>query len=121
MILLHIRAFQRSLLSVALLFHARVADDMVDDKPVPDEQDDHGADSRADKTGSLIEPVPADGLANKGGNECADNLQNSCKNKTSRAIRSRRYKTRDEAGDEPDHNDPDNVRHGGVLVVVALN
>ena len=54
---------------------------MVDHKPVPDEQHDHCANDRADKTRALIELIPADELANKGCNKCADDSENSCENK----------------------------------------
>ena len=48
---------------------------MVDHKPVPDEQHDHCANGRADKTRALIELIAADQLANKGCNKCADNSE----------------------------------------------
>src|SRR3546814_1933278 len=35
----------------------------------PDQQDDHGADHRADQAGALVRPVPAELLANPGGDE----------------------------------------------------
>ncbi len=38
---------------------AQIADNMVDHKPVPDEQHDQCADGGADKTRALIEPIPA--------------------------------------------------------------
>ena len=80
---------------------------MVNHKPVPDDRHDHCANGRADKTRALIELIPADELANKGCNKCADDSENSCENKARRPIRPRRHKARDEAGNEPNHNDPD--------------
>ena len=46
---------------------------MVHHQPVPDEQHEHGADSRGNETSTLIKPVPADGLADEGGDEGAGN------------------------------------------------
>ena len=43
----------------------------MDHEPVPDEQHDERAERRGDETGALIGPVPADGLAEKGGDEGA--------------------------------------------------
>ena len=54
---------------------------MVNHKPVPDNQHDHCANGRADKTRVLSELIPAEGLANKGCNECAGDPKNGCENK----------------------------------------
>ena len=47
----------------------------MDHEPVPDEQHDERAERRGDETGALIGPVPADGLADKGGDEGAGDSQ----------------------------------------------
>ena len=56
-ILFIIRARPASLWSAALRSRVRIADNMVDHKPVPDEQHDHCANGRADKTRALIELI----------------------------------------------------------------
>ncbi len=81
---------------------APIADNTVDHKPVPDEQHGQCADGGADKTRALIEPIPADCLANKGGHDRASDPEHSCENKARWLIRSRRHLARDEAGDESD-------------------
>src|SRR5450631_883574 len=48
---------------VLLRSGAGVRDHSCCDKPVPDEQDDHSANSSADKTCTLVGPVPANQLA----------------------------------------------------------
>ena len=84
-------------------------EDMVGDEPVPDEQHNQCTDGRADKSRALIELIPADGLTNKGGHECAADPEHSCENKARWLIRSRRHKARDDARDESNHNNPDDV------------
>src|SRR5688572_9101373 len=50
--------------------HARIGNGSAHHEPVPDEQDSAGADCRRDKSGALIGPVPADGLADESREEC---------------------------------------------------
>jgi len=68
----------------------------MDHEPVPDEQHDERAERRGDETSALIGPVPADGLADKGGDEGAGDSQRMVRMKplgsfgpgeTTRAIR----------------------------------
>lgn len=94
-----------------------IAKNMVDNQPVPDEQHDQRTYGRTDKSGALIEFVPADGLANKCANKCAANSEHSRQNESGRLIRSRRHKARNSAGDESNHNDPDDIRHDGHSTV----
>src|SRR5262249_59586813 len=48
---------------------ARVANDVMNHEPVPDEQHYERADRSGDETSTLIKPVPADALADEGGEE----------------------------------------------------
>ena len=86
---------------------ARIADGAVDHEPVPDEQDDQRADGRGDEARALIDPVPADGLADEGGEECAGNSEQRGQDEARRVVRSRRQNARDDAGDEADEDDPE--------------
>src|SRR5262249_22184914 len=90
---------------------ARVGNGVVGDERVPDKQNDHRADGRADKTSTLIEPVPADGLADEGGEESAGDPQHRGQEETLRIVWARREHARNQAGDEADHDDPDDVPH----------
>src|SRR5262249_59485504 len=78
---------------------------------VPDKQHDHRTDGSADETGTLIEPVPADGLADEGGEESAGDPQHRGQEETLRIVWARREQARDQASDEADHDDPDEARH----------
>src|SRR5262245_42676866 len=81
------------------------------DEPVPDKQHDHRTDRSADEAGTRIEPVPADGLADEGGEESAGDPQHRGQEETLRIVWARREQARDQASDEADHDDPDDVRH----------
>src|SRR5207244_13329596 len=50
---------------------ARVGNGAVNDQPVPDEQDDECTESRGDEAGALVVPIPADRLADEGGQKGA--------------------------------------------------
>jgi hypothetical protein len=54
-------------------------------------------------------PVPADGLADEGGEKGASDPQHSGQEKALRIVRTRREHARDQAGNEADHDDPDDV------------
>jgi hypothetical protein len=54
---------------------ARIADHAVDDQPVPDKEHEQRAKRGADEASTLIEPIPADSLANERGDERACNSQ----------------------------------------------
>src|SRR5215470_9850023 len=96
---------------VRLSGHARIPNDAMDHEPVPDEQHDERAERRGDETGALIGPVPADGLADKGGDEGPGDSQRSGKDEAFRLVRTRRNHARNQAGNEADDDDPDDVPH----------
>src|SRR5262252_2068958 len=79
---------------VRLSGHARIPNDAMDHEPVPDEQHDERAERRGDETGTLIGPVPADGLADKGGDEGAGDTQRSGQDEAFRLVRTRRNHAR---------------------------
>src|SRR5215467_13610747 len=86
---------------------ARVGNGVVNDEPVPDEQDDERAKGRRDEAGALVDPIPADGLADEGGQKSACYSKHGGQNETTRIVWSRRQHSRDDAGNEADHDDPD--------------
>src|ERR1700756_5358054 len=96
---------------VRLSGHARIPHDAMDHEPVPDEQHDQRAERRGDETTALIGPVPADGLADKGGDEGAGDSQHSGQDEAFRLVRTRGKDARDQAGDEAYYDDPDDVPH----------
>src|ERR1700730_13483610 len=98
---------------------ARIGHGAVGHQPVPDEQHEQRADSRADKTRALIEPVPTDCLADEGCDERAGDPEPGRQYEAARAIRTGREETRDDAGDEANHSDPDNVVNDDLPVALA--
>src|SRR5262245_29981917 len=80
-------------------------------EPVPDEQDDEGAERRGDETSALIGPVPADSLADEGGDEGTADSKHGGKDEAFRLVRTRRQHARDQAGTEADDDHPDDVPH----------
>src|SRR6516162_2354015 len=54
---------------------AWIPNHVVSDEPVPDEQYEQRTDSRANEAGTLVDPVPADGLADESGEERAGDPQ----------------------------------------------
>src|SRR5215813_14958085 len=66
--------------------HARIADDAIYHESVPDKQHDERPEGCADETCALIEPVPADGLADEGGDESAGDSQRSGKDEALRFV-----------------------------------
>src|SRR5262249_43129788 len=90
---------------------AWIADKVVGDEPVPDKQKDHRADRSADETSTLIEPVPADGLTDERGEEGAGDPKHGGQEKALRIVWARREHACNQAGDETDHDNPDDVRH----------
>src|SRR5262249_55720335 len=91
----------------------RITDDAVDDEPVPYEQDDQRAHRGGDEAGALVGPVPAEGLAQKRGEERAHDSKHGRQNETAWIVRTRRQDARDDAGDKSDEDDPENA-HGGL-------
>src|SRR4029077_3044089 len=84
-------------------------------QPVPDEQHHKRADHGADQAGALIGPIPADRLADEGCDERANDAEHGGEDEARRIVRSRRQKTRDDAGNETDDDDPDDV-HGDLAM-----
>ena len=78
---------------------------------VPDEQYDHRAKRPANETGPLIEPVPSDGLPDERRKEGAGDTEQRRQDETRRLVWARRQEASDDAGDEADHDNPDDVRH----------
>ena len=78
----------------------------MDHESVPDKQHDERPEGCADETCALIEPVPADGLADEGGDESAGDSQRSGKDEALRFVRTRRNHARNQAGNEADYDDP---------------
>ena len=66
---------------------------------MPDEQDDQRADNGADQARALIGPVPADRLADEGGEEGAGDAEQRRENETGWIVWSRRQQARDDARD----------------------
>src|SRR5262249_37525276 len=64
-----------------------------------------------DETSTLVEPVPADGLADEGGDEGAGDSKHGGKDEAFRLVRTRRKHARDQAGNEADDDHPDDVPH----------
>src|SRR5262249_56596067 len=83
------------------IYHDSVRDKQHDDRP--------GV--CADETCAVMEPVPADGLADEGGDESAGDSQRSGKDEALRFVRTRRNHARNQAGNEADYDDPDDVPH----------
>src|SRR4051812_30836019 len=54
---------------------AWIAHNVVDHQSVPNEQHEQRADGRADQAGTLVEPIPSDGLTDEGGEESADDAE----------------------------------------------
>src|ERR1700732_2749169 len=97
---------------------ARIWHNAVGHQPVPDEQHEKRAHGRADQTRALVEPVPTDGLADEGCDERAGDPEPGRQYEAGRAIWTGRDETRDDAGDESDHDDPDNVVHDDLPVAL---
>ena len=88
--------------------------DAMNHEPFPDEQHDERADRSGDETSTLIEPVPADGLADEGGDEGAGDSQRGGQDEAFRLVRTRRNHARNQAGNEADYDDPDDVPHDNL-------
>src|SRR5437879_5931168 len=68
----------------------------------PDEQDDHGADDRADETRGLVGLIPADGLPEIGRDEGAADAEQRGEDEALRLIGPMPDQLGDHAGDKPD-------------------
>jgi hypothetical protein len=80
---------------------------------VPDEQHHDRAHHGCDQTGALIEPVPADHLADEGGQESADDAEDRGQDESLRIVGPGREKARNDPSDEANHDNPKDVH--GVL------
>src|SRR4051812_7262172 len=81
------------------------------DEPVPDEQDGKRPEGRGDEAGTLVQPIPAEGLADEGRQKGTCDSKHGGQNETARTVRSWRKHSRNDAGNEADHDDPDEARH----------
>src|SRR5262245_54643117 len=85
---------------------AGIGNDARSDKPIPDKQHKHCADSRGDKPRALISPIPANRLAKPGREEGTCDAEDRGEYESGRRIRSRRKPPRDQPGDKSDENNP---------------
>jgi 3-hydroxybutyryl-CoA dehydratase len=98
---------------------AGVADCPARHQPVPDEQHQQCAQRRGDKAGALVGAIPADGLADEGGQERPGDPQNDRQDEAARLVRARRKQAGDDAGDKSHDENPDHV-HLLIPPVTAL-
>src|SRR3954451_16100636 len=80
---------------------------------MPDDEQDDGADDRADEARALIRPVPADRLPEIGRDEGPDDADDRRHDEAARVVRRGRDGAGDQAGNETDDDDPQNA-HGGL-------
>src|SRR4029079_11389509 len=71
---------------------------------------DHCADDRTDEAGAFAGRVPADLLAEPGGNERADDAQNGGEDETARFVLAGRNQLGDDTGNEADDDGPDDAQ-----------
>src|SRR6266487_6025471 len=88
---------------------AHVADRIGAHQSVPYEQHQQRTDDRADDARALINPIPADGLAEIGRHERADDAEHRSQNETVGIVGPRRQNPRDDARDESNQDDPQDV------------
>src|ERR1700722_6235045 len=86
---------------------ARVLDGGGGDPAVPREQEDQGADDRTDEARALVGAVPADQLAEPGGEKRAGDAEHGGEHEAGRVVRSGRQEACDDAGYEADEYDPE--------------
>src|SRR6266576_1791153 len=65
---------------------SRIRDASAHDQPVPDEQDQQGADYRADQSRAFARAIPADSLADEGRKDRADDTQHRGQNESNRIV-----------------------------------
>src|SRR3954468_2880710 len=78
------------------------------DKAVEEEKD-HRADDAADEASAISRVIPADGLPEVGGNECANDSQDGGEDKSLWLVLAGHNKLCDNAGDEANDDRPDNA------------
>jgi hypothetical protein len=90
---------------------------------VPHEQHDHRADDGADQARALVGPVPADRLADPGGDEGAGDAKQRGEDEARRVVGTGRQEARDDAGDKTDDDGPqyahDRPRNDFVSLIFA--
>lgn len=79
---------------------------------MPNEQDDDRADGGANQTGPLIEPIPADRLADEGCDEGAHDAKHGREDKAAWIAWTGRQPSGNKPGDKAYENDPENVHVG---------
>ena len=94
---------------------ARVGNGAVNDEPVPDEQDGERTYGRGDEASTLVDPIPAESLADEGRQKGTCDSKHGGQNETARVVWSWRKQPRNDAGNEADHDDPDEARHENLL------
>jgi hypothetical protein len=85
---------------------AGIGYDARSDKPIPDKQHKHRADSRTDKSCALIRPIPANCLTKPGREEGAYDAEDRCEYESRRRIRTRGKPPRNQPGDKSNQNNP---------------
>jgi|SRR5215510_6971213 len=85
---------------------AGIGNDARSNKPIPDKQHKHRADSGSDKSCALISPIPANRLAKPGREEGACDAKDRGEYETRRCIRTRREPSSDQPRDKSDQNNP---------------
>src|SRR6202790_1610044 len=76
----------------------------------PDDQEDHRADDGADEAGPLPGLIPADLLAEPGGDKRADDAEDGGENEPARLVRPADEQLGNNAGAETDKAGPDDVQ-----------
>ena len=90
---------------------ARVTDNPLDGKAVPNEKNNQRTNCRTDKTRPLIRPILANALAEPRGNECTCNAKRGRDDEALRVIGAGQEKSGDDTGDEADDQDPKKTAH----------
>ena len=95
-----------------------IADDTVRNQTVPDEKDCNCPERCSDEAGTLIGPIPADGLTDPGRKKCPGDAEDGRENEPARLVRPRRNDPGDDPGHETDQNNPKQSGHGRTLAFV---
>src|ERR1700678_2237598 len=90
---------------------AGIADGAHGYQPIPNEQHNNCADQRANKSGALVDPIPADRLANEGCEERSHDAEHGGEDETRRLIRAGRNQASDDTSHKSDNDDPENTHY----------
>src|SRR5579872_6538341 len=93
-----------------------IPDHAARDQPVPDEQNHERPDRGGDEAGTLVRAVMADRLAYPSRQECPGNAEYGGEDEAARVVGTGRQHPRDDAGNEADHDDPDDSAHNDSLL-----